>query len=114
MCHQRVSKVKRGHRKSCAVNHAADAAVESDIGDSHLARLAIDRILAIFVAPRLKFWMALKSGIVNGDLRVKADESLTTRKFWRRDNREWIHFHKICIRFTRYANEVLLQSPRTA
>ena len=49
--------------------------------------------------------MTVKSGVINGDLCVEADESLATRKFWCRDDREWIHFHKICVRFARNANE---------
>ncbi|MEY4036165.1 MAG: hypothetical protein RL715_384 [Chloroflexota bacterium] len=80
-----------------AVDHATDAAVKPDVGDPHLARLAVNRVLTIFVAPRLKFWVALKRGVINRDLRIQADESLTTRKFWRRDDREWIHLNKICI-----------------
>ena len=72
-----LHQVHRRHRQAGAVDHAADRAVELDERQPGLARGAVGRVLLVGVAEVLEPRVAGEGRVVEGDLRVEADERST-------------------------------------
>jgi hypothetical protein len=49
--------------------------------------------------------VSIKCGIIEGHLRVEADQSFATWKLWRWNDGEWIHFYKVGIALSRDLHE---------
>jgi hypothetical protein len=71
-----LDEVHRRHRQPCAVDHAADRAVELDEADSLGTRRDVRRVFLVEVSQRLELGMAGQRAVVERHLRVQADEPL--------------------------------------
>src|SRR5688572_26244698 len=66
--------VERRHRKACAVDHAADVAVEPDVGEVDLLGGALTRVLLVRVAQRGDVGVPVERVVVEVQLAVEREQ----------------------------------------
>ena len=66
--------VHRRHGEAGAVHHAADLAVELDVGEVVFRRLDLHRVFFVEIAQRLDVLVAVERVVVEIDLGVEADD----------------------------------------
>src|SRR5262245_35176985 len=80
--------VERRHREARAVHHAADVAVEPDVGEVDLLRLALARVLLLRVAQLGEVGVAVERVVVEVELGVEREQVGRLRHDQRVDLRE--------------------------
>ena len=71
--------VERRHREARAVHHAADVAVEADVGEVDLLRLELARVFLVGVVHRGDVGMAVERVVVEVELAVERDQIAAPR-----------------------------------
>src|SRR6185437_7332926 len=70
----KLDDVHRRHGEARAIDHAADLAVELDVGEIELRRLDLHRFLLVEIAQLLNILMTVKRVVVEIDLGIEADD----------------------------------------
>ena len=69
-----VDHVERRHREARAVHHAADVAVEADVGEIDLVRRALARVLLVGIAQLRDLGVPVERVVVEVELAVEREE----------------------------------------